>query len=233
VEVTKEIGGKKFHLAYLGKNATIGEMSMVDNKPRSASVTAIKNTVAREIHRDSFFENLNQHPEIAINLLKTLLERLREANMTILNLQSGKSGRLFDLRGLENSGGEPESPVSVTLQGLTPKAVMSLGKESYVISKFPFRIGREVPDPLVYNDLKIADAAPLQISRHHVSFLKADNKIGVFDRGSHLGASINGSRIGGRHGGPGPVYFQSGEGTMVLGTDESPFRYKVIVKSGG
>jgi hypothetical protein len=34
-------------------------------------------------------------------------------------------------------------------------------------------------------------------------------------------------RVGGKKHGPGPVFFKGDEGILVLGTDASPYRYKV------
>ncbi len=78
------------------------------------------------------------------------------------------------------------------------------------------------------NHLEISDQAPLQISRHHVSIIRNGDKIGVVDRGSQLGASVDNVRIGGKHN-PGPVFFHGREGVLVLGPDSSPYRYKIHI----
>jgi diguanylate cyclase len=58
VEVTKDLQGKNIHLTYLYPGETFGEMSMIDDKPRSATVTAADDTEvpcysARSIFRDA------------------------------------------------------------------------------------------------------------------------------------------------------------------------------------
>src|SRR5262247_298454 len=87
VEVSKKLGGQNVHLAYLGAGETFGEMSMIDEKPRSATVTAVTETVVSEIQRDDFFDTFQTDPNVALTLLKVLFERLREANAMILRLQ--------------------------------------------------------------------------------------------------------------------------------------------------
>src|SRR6266567_6934639 len=62
VEVSKELQGQKVHLAYLGAGETFGEMSMIDEKPRSATVTAVSETLVNEIRRDEFFNSFQTDP---------------------------------------------------------------------------------------------------------------------------------------------------------------------------
>jgi hypothetical protein len=84
VEVSKALHGLKVHLAFLGAGGIIGEMGIIDDKPRSATVTALEETVVREIHRDEFFHSLQTDPAMALHLLHSLFDRLREAHVTIL-----------------------------------------------------------------------------------------------------------------------------------------------------
>jgi hypothetical protein len=84
VEVTKELHGQNIHLAFLGVGEIFGEMSIIDDKPRSATVTAIEKTVVREIHREEFFHSLQTNPNMALHLLRLLFARLRDAHISIL-----------------------------------------------------------------------------------------------------------------------------------------------------
>src|SRR5438128_12222005 len=86
VEVLKSLEGRDVHIAYIGPGEPFGEMSMIDEKPRSATIIALEKTTVRELHRDDFVQNLQTHPEISLSRLKVLFERLREAHGTILQL---------------------------------------------------------------------------------------------------------------------------------------------------
>ena len=228
VEVTKQLDGEKIHLGYIEAGETFGEMSMIDDKPRSATVTAVEETVAREIHRDEFFDSLRTDPEISINILKVLFERLRESHVKILQLQQTTTRILEDPPKVFHDTPD-QSGLAVSMEGLTPVALDSLPENPFHIKEFPFLIGRKSRDPLSYNDLKIPDSAPLQISRHHMEFIKDGDRIGVSDRGSYLGSIVDGRLLGGEDGTPGPLFFEGSEGTLILGNNKSPFRYKIRI----
>ena len=224
VEVSKELDGQNVHLAYLEVGETFGEMSMIDEKPRSATVTAVVDTVVREIRRDDFFNSFQTEPKVAITLLKVLFERLREADAMILQLQKADPQHGLALK-------KPPAPargqLTVLLEGATPRAASTLPVTPFQITRFPFRIGRQSPDPLVYNDLMLPDTVPLQISRHHLAFIADEGRLGVVDRGSSLGCWVDGQQLGGPSGFSGPVFFARSEGLLVLGTRDSPYKYRV------
>jgi pSer/pThr/pTyr-binding forkhead associated (FHA) protein len=125
----------------------------------------------------------------------------------------------------------PRGQLTVTLEGVTPRAAEALPVTPLQITQFPFRIGRRSADPLAYNDLMLADSAPLQISRHHLSFIAQEGRVGVVDRGSTLGSWIDGQQVGGPTGLSGPVFFTGSEGLLVLGSRDSAFRYRVSLRS--
>src|SRR5215468_6000976 len=68
VEVSKELDGQTVHLAYLGAGEIFGEMSMIDEKPRSATVTAVTETVVSALRRDDFFHSFQTDPKVALAL---------------------------------------------------------------------------------------------------------------------------------------------------------------------
>jgi CRP/FNR family transcriptional regulator, cyclic AMP receptor protein len=66
-------------LATLEAGEFFGEMAVIDDHPRSATVRALDETECVAIRRADFLETLQRRPEIAIRLLPILVRRLRQA----------------------------------------------------------------------------------------------------------------------------------------------------------
>jgi CRP-like cAMP-binding protein len=79
VEVVQEKDGKETRLATLGPGDVIGEMALLDEFPRSASVRAVEQTTALGIQRWHFKGILESHPQLALALLPILTRRIRAA----------------------------------------------------------------------------------------------------------------------------------------------------------
>ena len=77
-------------LARLGMNALIGEMGILADQPRSATVTADDATIALRIDRSVFMELLAQFPKIGIAVMRELALRLEQTNQQLA--QRGKDG---------------------------------------------------------------------------------------------------------------------------------------------
>jgi CRP/FNR family transcriptional regulator, cyclic AMP receptor protein len=71
---------KEIELCTLGPKAMFGEMAMIDDHPRSASVQAIVPTTCTVITRKVFEEQLRFIPVWMVNMIKILVMRLRETN---------------------------------------------------------------------------------------------------------------------------------------------------------
>lgn len=67
---------RKF-IAELGKGEIIGELSVIDDRPHSASVHALEKTQCLMIERWDFKAQMQAYPEIALELLPVLAARLR------------------------------------------------------------------------------------------------------------------------------------------------------------
>jgi hypothetical protein len=223
VAVFKDNPTGHVHIAYLVPGDIFGEMGMVDDLPRSASVRAVETTSVREFQRDDFHAAMRDNPAIFGTFLKSIFNRLREANRIIASMPVRGAQAATTTANLKDDGAKN---ARFSIEGLTPEAVAAIPQGPVPIKAFPFKIGRKSDDPFVYNHLEIEDRDPPQIARHHVSIVFDGMQIGALDRGSELGASVDGVRIGGRNG-PGPVYFNGKEGTLVLGSETSPYRYKI------
>jgi CRP-like cAMP-binding protein len=64
-------------LAFLGPGAIVGELAIVDGRPRSASVVAVREAALKFLSRLTFEEFAGEHPEVYKNLVKVLATRLR------------------------------------------------------------------------------------------------------------------------------------------------------------
>ena len=64
---------------YRGPGEVVGEMSLIDNKPRSASIVALDDVRLLGIHRKDFFELLQIDPNFSTNMMEILSNRLRAA----------------------------------------------------------------------------------------------------------------------------------------------------------
>jgi CRP/FNR family transcriptional regulator, cyclic AMP receptor protein len=66
-------------LATLSKGQFFGEMSLIDDQPRSADVVALQPTKCWAITSWAFSALLKTHPEMALGMLKETVKRLRAA----------------------------------------------------------------------------------------------------------------------------------------------------------
>ncbi len=66
-------------LATLSKGQFFGEMSLIDEQPRSADVVAVQPTKCWAITSWAFSALVKAHPEIALPMLKETVKRLRAA----------------------------------------------------------------------------------------------------------------------------------------------------------
>jgi CRP/FNR family transcriptional regulator, cyclic AMP receptor protein len=66
-------------LGTAGPGSVLGEMSLLDDLPRSATITAVTDVTALLLPVWEFRTTLRNHPDIALRLLSVLSHRLRKA----------------------------------------------------------------------------------------------------------------------------------------------------------
>jgi CRP/FNR family transcriptional regulator, cyclic AMP receptor protein len=110
--VISSTGGERI-LSILGPGAVVGELAILDELPRSASVTAIRDSQLSFISRQQFAAVAKQHPEIYRFITNLLATRLRDTNVVVaaasfLPLKGRVARALVDLAhafGEETDGG--------------------------------------------------------------------------------------------------------------------------------
>lgn len=83
---------KPKEIAVVGAGEYIGEMGAIDNLPRSASAVAQGQVVCAPVTPGEFMDMLRKNPDEAIDLLKILFERLREANRRLADIEQAEAG---------------------------------------------------------------------------------------------------------------------------------------------
>ncbi len=71
--------GKELVLYQHGRGTVIGDIALLDDEPRSASVATLEKTTALVISKSSFLKCLSDNPDMAHGIIRSLTQRLRQA----------------------------------------------------------------------------------------------------------------------------------------------------------
>ena len=75
--VTTDAKGDEIIINKVGPGESIGELALVDQRPRSAGVVALDEVEALELTKDAFFELLNKRLDVSLGILRGFSNRLR------------------------------------------------------------------------------------------------------------------------------------------------------------
>ena len=81
--VSENAQGGELILNQCGPGESIGEMSLLDRSPRSASVVALTATRVLELNQAAFIDTLQRRPELSLLLIRSISARLRFATTYI------------------------------------------------------------------------------------------------------------------------------------------------------
>jgi CRP/FNR family cyclic AMP-dependent transcriptional regulator len=101
VTIASRSGSERI-LTFLGPSAIVGELSMIDGLPRSASVVAVRDSTLSFVRRAAFNQFVRKHPDVYKTLVTLLARRLREtddvvAAMSFLRLRGRVARALLEL----------------------------------------------------------------------------------------------------------------------------------------
>ncbi|MGF1484766.1 MAG: cyclic nucleotide-binding domain-containing protein [Opitutales bacterium] len=227
VEVLIQGGNGLDVFAEMGPGEVFGEMALVIDKPRPATIRARTDVVVEVYDEPAFEQNVLENPERLRRYLGTLFERLRTAS--------------FGNAGL---GSETQPPFSVQATGPAANAkeaaciVMEAlneipGSDNRIeipCAELPFNIGRASDSLLlVRNDFTIFDQKPYKVSRGHCVIERLADKFAVRDRLSATGTILNGEVLG-EHGQRQGAFLKPGPNELILGPPDSLYRFTLTVQ---
>jgi CRP-like cAMP-binding protein len=97
VKITKIVNDNEVLLAVLKPGDIFGEMSLIENKPRSASAIAFEDSVLLAVNKENFERMVQSQPQIIARLTTLLAERIWFIYKQLANtLLHDKVGRLYD-----------------------------------------------------------------------------------------------------------------------------------------
>jgi CRP/FNR family transcriptional regulator, cyclic AMP receptor protein len=80
----------RIELAKLGRGAIVGEIAILCDVPRTATVTARGKTVTLRISKDLFFRLITEFPQIAVEVMRELAHRLENTNVQLREARAAK-----------------------------------------------------------------------------------------------------------------------------------------------
>lgn len=137
VSVSNGSGGEAT-IASVGPGDCVGELSLLDGRPRSAAAIAATTTKTMVVTRDSFVEWLSERPAAALALLETLSLRLRRTNeamsdLIFLDLPHRLAKQILSLSDLQQrlkEGAPPSATVRIAVTQGEMAAMLGVSRES-------------------------------------------------------------------------------------------------------
>ena len=141
--------GREVILAMLNEGEFFGEMALLDGESRSANVIALEQTEVLTLNREDFLVVLHDYPQIAIQLLKEMVDRLRKSDRQIASLSLSDAEkrialciiRFADEQGIIKRGqvSIPKMPIQQDIANMAgtsretvSRAINLLEKENYI-----------------------------------------------------------------------------------------------------
>ena len=221
IEVLRSVGEGDTRLAVLPKGAIFGEMAVLRDRPRSTTTRALGPVCLVVLPKEAFLSAFNRDNPLGLKLLRTLCERLSQADDQLVQ------NRLF------SEGAWVREVDEIRLLPDSAEMERQIGSEGVTVGELPFGVGRQPqpgdPTQVEPAELALRSSGSEQISVRHFSLVEHEGRLAVRDSQSRLGTMVNGARIA--------AFEQSdlaeltlGDNTIQTGGTESPYRFRVIVR---
>jgi CRP-like cAMP-binding protein len=228
VEVLREIDDIAIVLGNVLAGQFVGEMGVIEKRPRNATVRASTAVEAEQFSVPEFFQRVSADPAMAEELMLRLSVRLREIEDKVAD----------DLVAHAMAGDEasrrqtPARAPRLLLAADTIALRDKIGAQPVLVEQFPFVVGRRLRPgeavPKRVPNLVLDDRDPFRLSRQHFMIARVHGGLVVRDLDSALGTLVNGEPIGSNFH-TDIAELRPGRNGIVAGGFESDFAFVAIV----
>ncbi|MEO8195176.1 MAG: cyclic nucleotide-binding domain-containing protein [Thermoanaerobaculia bacterium] len=192
IEILKQIQTEQRQLAVLEKGDFFGEMSILEDLPRTAAARAIGEVKLLLINGATFDQMLRTNPEIAVRMMRKLSRRLRETDRMLREVPGGAPAALD----------EPVPANPAAAEASVDKGPQCLvhdksGMEFALARAAETMIGRRDPVTGIDPDIDLTPAdTQRSISRRHAKIYRRGAKFFIAEEiGTMNGTFVNGTRL--------------------------------------
>lgn len=188
VEILKQFKGEERRLTVLSQGDFFGEMSILEDKPRTASARALGEVRLLPINGSTFDSMLKKNPEIAVRMMRKLSRRLRDTDQMLRQVLGSTESQA------------PEVPAQDGAQSAKgPERLIQEGSgiEFYLAAGSETTVGRRDPVTGINPDIDLTPAdAQRSISRRHAKIFRRGEKFYLREEiGTMNGTFINSERV--------------------------------------
>ena len=187
VEIVRRVGSEDRQVAVLERGDFFGEMALLEDLPRTASVLTLTPTRLLRINGSTFDQMLQDNPEIAVRMMRKLSRRLRETD------------RLLH-EALGTGAGEqptPDRPPTHAFHAVERLLHPPSGMEFPLSAGDETMVGRRDPVTGIFPDVDLSPVDPQRaVSRRHAKLFRRDGKLYASEEiGTMNGTFVQGTRL--------------------------------------
>jgi CRP-like cAMP-binding protein len=190
VEILKQIEGELKQLAVFDKGDFFGEMSLLEDLPRTASARCLDEARLLQINGSTFDQMLRSNPEIAVRMMRKLSRRLRETDEL---LERGGSRDPSSAAMEVVSQRAPAKKAQGSQRMFHPES----GREFFLSAGSETTVGRQDPVTGINPDIDLNEVdTQRSTSRRHAKVYRRGSKFFISEEiGTTNGTFINGTRV--------------------------------------
>ena len=188
VAIVKKVKDELKTLSVLEKGDFFGEMSILEDVPRTADAVARTDIELVRINKSTFDEMLRNNGEIAVRMLRKLSRRLRETT-ALLEQSTGVAPALDETSDFFERVGARDEIYRLVADGGAEEFYLNRDAETLV--------GRIDPVTGIRPDVDLTNLdGQRSVSRRHAKIIRADEGFEVVEEiGTMNGTFVNGKRI--------------------------------------